>query len=460
MLENKDLETITHIYRLQPDRSEPPTVLSLKNAISDINNLVNSYLVETRFEMTIPVFDKSFNISYGLRMARCTSDKHIVGDGALDRIMRLAGVSFDEYQKGEPSFVVEQHVLADNLSDLRFDETVENHQLLNKLLDSYFTSLPFRESNVHKLIEQHINIESYLNIDQRLALVRMYAVCDIALNITNTLLNEIYDEDAEKRRADFVEYKQKKHLAEQKAITDKYIAARADCEVEQLSLGELSEHMTEDEKNDQWIQIHDLPAETASGINDTYDKRKDKHLLTEIEGYLYSIQGNCAGPTYWDKREIITKLKDKLTIPKNTHMLLSWEDQEVERLQRVKQFLRLVHLVSNKASYKFNTIDEVPLCHLHADGSFTDDELMKEIINVALTTGDLLDSDIEHIHKCYSDKTIVVGIRMVAKAEGENPIIKIGANEELDKEGRLPPVVNWRMRLPGDEFKPYVSDFA
>ena len=425
MLQSKDLEIIEKIYAIA---TQSPTLVDVTNKtyrnhlihkhdkVQEIQNLVSDYVRESTVDVEVPFLSKTIKIKYGATLSRKLANAVLV-DGTFNlnnyrvitdtdsRLSKMAGLDENdsfEHTEDEPLFI-----LAYKAYDFEFPSfadadngfIIDNIFALCRENDPRNTMMLSLKGQVDKL-----DIESYLSLEDKLVLENVCSIIQIALNTCIRVLDEVYVEPIslekvvgpiDRALADYSSC-----LENAKDVVRNPLEERLDHEATQIT----QQNVNLDNKNNEL------------NYAGTYDARKVSHLVTEIKNYVNNIVG------YMD----ITDFYGQLGI-------LTFEN-DVNRLQCIKQFLRLIYMLSTKVAYIYDAgidLKEMEIGQLHADGTFVKDLKLIEIIECVVKSAEITEDDLNYVIELYTDKTHVVGLAMPHTDEPKPEPVQLKVNDTV-----------------------------
>jgi hypothetical protein len=389
MFKTNELEIINVIYNIKNNES------SYKNKIAQIQKVISDYINSNRLIVKVDFLDRYIEVTYGITLKRRQSTldyqnnpeyRKLVLESSFDSVAGLdENDCFNKLENDQfPLYICIETMFTytiDSFSDQK------NGHILDQILNNnrYETRFGFElfDNDNYKPIIRKININDYLTSDDLIKLDNIISVVGVATKVCNDLIDN--------------------HLIEPKKYDEDTTAKKYDED-------------TTAKKYDE-----DTTAILGEELYDsTYDTKKVVHTVNEIKYYVRQVTG-------YGNEDIFMNSLD----------LKTYED--VDKLQCIKQFLRLVHLIMSKMEYNYDylgNIKDLPIGELHADGHFCQNSRLIKIIGRVIKSTIISTRDLEYIITLYSDKSYVVGlaIKHTDEVKKEPEMMTLNRSENTLKE--------------------------
>lgn len=383
MLQDKDIKLLDSLYLNDLNKTQ-------------IKPVLEDFLINDKLKIKIPILDNELELDYYYRISTTSLQKEIC------HLQEMAGISQYDRENFTPLFVNTELQIATDQADIHF--SVDNSDAINKIFSH------MSKDELLKFIVDEINVHEYMSDEQCTRVMIWNLLIDVANDRSQKLPIREREYDPIITPESFNKFdviKPQLDLFDQNE--DKIVS---------LELKE-AESPNKVESTDLQLEVFTQlkEAKTVANLSVNYNL-----IQTEIHSYYSEIKDMIGiNGTYL--------LKQKLSIP----CLIDFRTPtQFEYLKRIKQFLRLVHLCANKAVYKFESIDEIPLGRLYSNGTFEYDQRMKNIIEKVMLSEELTSSDISYIHKIYSNHDIIMGIRMEATQLDIKPVLSVKKDFYVD----------------------------
>jgi hypothetical protein len=446
MLEKSDIQIIDELYNVKGIVG-----ISHSQKISKIQKILIDYLKDNFVNIQVDLLGESIDITFGYYLNRYISGteyRNVTILSYLDYGNSVsesdAVISTPEY----PMFTITEFVQHYELPSFK---NHKNGFIIDKLIENYKKVFEYAIANARhssSKVDEYDIKNSIMELDfsehiSQNAAERLQANQNI-INVANfaceAISKQLSDEQAiiqdnklkESERRD-VRHKIRSAINSEKtenvmpnalSITDKNITEKC-----RTIVVDENKILTEDEILKQNIIMDAITAHDAD-----FEAYIEALRIPIDSSELPAIPNEPVSMLYFDVILEMSKYFDGLEFKHAiTNARISYENDvnNINRLKYIKQFFRLIKLINEKTMYSHDfdheSLYDLPIGSLYADGTFVKDRELISIIDSVLTLGRLV--GVEYVINLYKNPNHVVGFAIAHEDTVVKPIDTIHVND-------------------------------